>query len=464
MDNLNKRKYVGIIQDYFDKLNPTCYYVHIPELTLPKEPLRVENNLNCYTATKLENTNETYFSGSYSPLIPGTKVNIQFHTTELTSGYIESIQTDSQAIPPGESADNYYLIMETPTGSRAYFDTAKNRFHIHNQSGDGSSDIFTDGKTITLQTNTQSNEAESSLELSKNGFVVKFGERSLVFNEAGFSINNGNKANTFINMTEKGISMKGEEFLSFDTNKLDLRGESVMFQSMGQFHIRGTVLNLTGTQKAALNSSVVHIEGWMSTYIKAGLTLNLESLVFYKTQSLINDETNLAMKHTYSSIESRESTMSTETSTFKANAISTIANDGVIINNLGVATSVAPTLSTSMLGISTGMTAAFTVFGTFLSLDNIASSVVGTVLTDSKIADTAAPASPTDKSLMGVFLKKDKTNKNFLNNLVDKNNSDKNHYSDGVMDYSRPDYFNFGTIKTNQNLDLKIISSNFLKG
>jgi len=469
MDNLSNRKFIGIIKDYFDESEPTKYFVDIPELTSHKEPILVKNNLNFYTATKIKNEDSTLYSGSYSPLIPGTKVNIQFYTNEITSGYIESLHNDSQAIPPGESPDSYYLLMETPGGSRAYFDTDKERFHIHNESHLGGADIFTDGNTITLQTNTQDNKVASLLEISKNGFIVKFGERSLVFNESGFSINSGVNANTFLNMTDKGISFKGEEFLSFDTQKLNMRGETVALQSLGQLHIRGTVLNLTGTQKAALNSSVVHVEGWMSTYIKAGLTLNLESLVFYKVQSLINDELNLAMKHTFSPLISQESTMATETSTFKANAISTIANDGIIISNLGVASNTAPTVGTSMIGVSTGLTAAFMAFGTFLSLDNIASSVVGTVLTDGKIADSAAPATPTDKSIMGVFLKKNKNdNANFLNKLKDKNILNKTTYSDGVIDYTKLtnpsfDKYNYG-IGGTQDQDLQILSSNFLKG
>jgi len=471
MDNLSTRKFTGIIQDIFDEADPTKYFVSIPELTSShKEPILVKNNLNNYSAVKIKNVDNTLYSGIYYPLNPGTKVNIQFYTNEITSGYIESLHNDSQAIPPGESPDSYYLLMETPGGSRAYFDTDKERFHIHNETHLGGADIFTDGNTITLQTNTKTNEAASSLELSQNGFIVKIGDRSLIFNESGLAVNSGTKGNTFINMTDKGISIKGEEFLSFDTQKLNMRGELVALQSLGQLHIRGTVLNLTGTQKAALNSSVVHIEGWMSTYIKAGLTLNLESLVFYKVQSLISDELNLAMKHSFSAIEARESTITAETSTFKASAISVMANDGVIINNLGVASDIAPTLATSMLGVSSGLTAAFMAFGTFLSLDNIASSVVGTVVTDAKIADSAAPATPTDKSLMGVFIKKNKgDNKTFLNKLEDKNIHDKNLYNKGVIDYSKlmnPTFneYNYGLGGTRDDQNLRILSSNFLKG
>jgi hypothetical protein len=458
------KKFVGIIADYFDEKYPTKYFVHIPSIVTEDKLVLVENKLNNYSAVKLKNTTTSVFSGSYAPLIPGTKVIIEFRTNKISTGMITELHYDSQAVPPGQAVDSYYLITETPNGSRIYFDDSKNRFHISNSN---KTDFFMDDNSIIMQTSDDANEPTSSFELSKNGLIISFGERSIVFSEAGFSINSGDKANTFINITDKGIAIKGEEFLSFDTQKLDIRGESVNFQSMGQMHVRANTLNLTGTQKAALNSSVVHVEGWLSTYLKAGLTLNLESKVFYRTQSLINDETNLAYKHVYSAMESKESTMSAETSTFKANAIGTMANDGVILNNLGVAASVAPSLAASIIAASTSIHLGFMAFGTFMSLDNIASSVVGSVLSDAMIADTASIASPTDKSISGVFFKKDNITKTFLNELHENQHRNKLQYSEGVRDYYKTGdnnltytYDNF----TDLNVDLSILSSNFLKG
>jgi hypothetical protein len=467
LSTLSTGTYVGIIQDYFDESYPANFFVKIPELTDYTEIIMVENKLNDYSAVRKGELK--IYSGSYSPLIPGTKVYIKFYTSEITSGYIDSIHYDSQAVPPGQDIDGYYLLKETPNGTRIYIDDTKKRLHLSNAN---KTDIFMDDESVILQTNTADNKVASFMELSKNGFIIKFKDRSLIFNEAGFSINAGTNANTFFNMTDKGISMKGEEFLSIDTDKLDIRGQSTNIQSLGQLHIRGTILNLTGTQKAALNSSVVHIEGWMSTYIKAGLSLNLESKVFLRTQTLINDETNLALKHTYSSIESSESTMSAETSTFKANAISTIANDGTIINNLGVAAGTAPSLATSLTATSTGLHMGFLGFGTFLSFDNIASSVVGTVLTDTMIADAASVASPNDKSLMGVFIDKEdvfSNDESFINKLIALEDTRKNQYSDTIVDYEQLNGPSFSTINTSNtgiypSTELEIISSTFLKG
>jgi hypothetical protein len=456
-NTLTDKEFIGIIADYYDDTYPTNYYVWIPTLLKKDELLPVQNKLNKYIAVKRRGTNVAQYSGSYTPLLADTKVIVKFSTNKIESGYIERIHYDSQAVPPGQPTDDYYLITETPNGSRIYFDNSKSRFHINNASR---TDLFMDKTSIIMQTNDINNNVTSFMELSEDGFVVSFGEKTLIFNSAGFSINNGTDSNTFFNMTAKGISMKGEDFLSLDTKKLDIRGESVNLQSFGQFHIRGTILNLTGTQKAALNSSVVHIEGWMGTYIKAGLTLNLESKVFYRTQSLINDQINLAIKHTYSALESRENTMSTETSTFQANAISTIANDGAIVNNLGVATGVAPSFGASLTATSTGLTAAFTAFGTFMSFDNIASSVVGTVLTDNSIADAASVATPVDKSLMGIFFKKDDERNTFLNELNDVNIENKLNYGGTIVDYAN---INSPTFQ-NTNNDLAILSSNFLKG
>jgi len=461
---LTGKKFVGIIEDYFDEKYPTKYFVKLPTLVTDNKVILVENKLNNYSAVKLKNTETAVYSGSYFPLIPGTKVIVEFRTDKISTGMITELHYDSQAVPPGQSVDNYYLIAETPNGSRIYFDDSKNRFHINNS---GRTDFFMDNDTIVMQTTDEANEPTSSFELSKNGLIITFGTRSLIFNEAGFSVNSGDNSNTFINMTDKGIAIKGEEFLSIDTQKLDIRGESTNFQSLGQMHIRANTLNLTGTQKAALNSSVVHIEGWLSSYIKAGLTLNLESKVFYRTQSLINDENNLAYKHVYSAMESKENTMSAETSTFKANAISTIANDGVILNNLGVATSIAPSLATSISTVSNSLHAGFASFGTFMSFDNIASSVVGSVLTDSMIADTASVAIPTDKSLSGIFFKKDNNTKTFLNELQENQYRNKLNYANSIRDYFRVNEnnltYSYDGI-TDLNNDLNILSSNFLKG
>jgi len=422
---LKSNRKIGIILEEVDELYPTKYFVKIPVLTNQK--ILVQNGLTSYTA--VNNGGIINYSGTYFPLQAGTKVIIEFLTEELTTGRIIGIEDDSIAVPPGQTRENYYLIMETKNGSKVYFDEYKNRFHISNANR---TDFYMDDQSIILQTSDESNTQKSFLELSENGFLIKFGDKALVFNDSGFSISSKN-SNTFFNITDKGIAMKGEEFLSLDTQKLDIRGESVNLQSLGNFHIRGSVLNLTGTQKASLNSSVVHIEGWLSTYIKSGMTLNLESKIFYKTQSLVSDEINLAFKHTYSSVESRESSLSAETSTFKANAISTIANDGLVLNNLGVATSVAPSLATSLNATSLSLTGSFTAFGTFMSTDNIGSSVVGAILTDNSIADSASVATPKDKSMIGIL---PYDNKTFLNNLKDLNSTFKRSYSDTVTDYS----------------------------
>lgn len=457
--NLIDNIYIGIILDKFDSIYPTKYFVKIPAIS--DRELLVQNSLNNYIAVK--NNETTKFQGNYIPLPVGTKVNIKFQTNNINSGYIESIHYDNQAVPPGESADEYYLIMETASGAKIYFDNSKARFHINNND----TDFFMDQTSVIMQTS-KNNVVTSSLELSTDSFIVKVGAKALTFSEAGFSINAGNRANTFINVTDKGIAMKGEEFLTIDTQKLDIRGESANIQSLGFLNLRGTVLNLTGSQKAALNSSVVHIEGWLSSYIKAGLSLNLESKVYFNTKCLINDEANLATKHVYSSVESTESLMSAETSTFKASAITTGSTDGIIINNLGVATAVAPSLATSLNTLGIGMQIGFMVFGTFMSFDNIASAVVGTVLTDSMIADAASPASPTTYSTIGIFNHTEAQNNNFLLKLREVSNMYKSDYSEGVIDYNKIPNTTF-TARTIDNIDGKlsdseIISSNLLQG
>jgi len=452
--------FTGIILDMSSDTYPTNYFVKIPELLNSGEQLMVRNNLNTFVAVKEPSMQSTTFSGSYTPLVAGTKVNIVFAQDDLQTGSISSIHYDSQAIPPGQPSTGYYLIAETPNGSRIYVDEYKNRMHLTNAGG--LSDIFMNEDTIILQTNSNERESkiQSSLELSKNGFKVKFGDKSFGFNDSGLHFNQGENGNTFFNMTEKGISMKGEEFISIDTEKLNIRGEMVNLQSNGNFNIRGTVLNLTGTQKASMSSSVVAIEGWLSTYLKAGLTLNLDSKVFYRQQCLINEETNLAVKHTFAPVSSTENLMSAETSTFKATAIGTMANDGVIINNIGVASAIAPSLATSMIGINTSLHLAFAGFGTFLSLDNIASSVVGTVLTDTMVASSAGPATTDTSSIMGMFGGNEESS-NFLNKLHTENNLFKSDYNESVRDYSR--YNNPTMDNTLFNNELKIISSNLFK-
>jgi len=438
MDNLTTKQYIGIIEDFYDETMPTKYIVVIPELTQLSQKIIAENHLNKYIAVKNTDTTvstitegSTQYLGSYIPLKPGIKVNIRFSTPELSSAYIDSIHYDSVAVPPGQSRNDYYLLMETPNGSRIYADDAKRRIHISNS---GNSDIFMDNQSVILQTS-KDNKVKSFFELSENGLVIKFGKKSFIFNDSGFVVNHGEDSNTFINITSKGVSIKGEEFVSIDTNKLDIRGESTNIQSQGDFSIRGNVLNLTGTQKAALNSSVVHVEGWLSTYIKAGLELNLESKVAFRTQSLIKDELNLAVNHSFSSIDSKESLMATETSTFKANAIATVANDGIMLNNLGIASAVAPSLSTSLIALNQTLHVGFGLFGTFMSFDNIASSVVGSVLTDTIIADTASVASTRSYSLAGVFTDNKFDTTNFLNKLNKDNILKKQDYSKGVLNY-----------------------------
>ena len=123
-------EYAGVIipstvENYYDPKYRGFYRVHIAEL-LPRIPedqgLLCRNRVHKYRMT--QSSVGTY--GSYYPLHAGTKVIVKFYSTELTSGYIDSIVSDYEEntnweaqdsntpIQRPEDRDEQYVVIKTP--------------------------------------------------------------------------------------------------------------------------------------------------------------------------------------------------------------------------------------------------------------------------------------------------------------------------------------------------------------
>jgi len=410
--------YQGTILPYQDKLNNTKYAVHIPVLhastvsTMGKKYVWADNEYsNNYQSIKKKNGRYLEF-GSYMPLEPELSVFVKFRTEHQDSAYIVGTVPDHNKIPENIDKDNYYLLCSTKNQSKIYIDDTKNRIHLSQHNG--KSDIMMDDYGITLQmsdNSTAKNIVQSKMELSENGFLVQFGENKFTFNETGFGITFG-KNRTFFKMTKKGLELVGEEFMNLTTNgPLNLYGETANLTGEGSLNLRGTNTKLTGLQKLAMNGNIVHMEGVMDTHIKSGLSLNIESLLHLTTSAIISDQQYTGMSNIFTAMENKVTSLAVETSTMKAEAISTTVRDGMLLKGMGIATSVGSSVSTATSATMIGLEASMMALTTVFNLDNIGMSIASAVICDNAIADTAEPASNITDNLFGTLpLDDDHTN------------------------------------------------------
>jgi len=417
--------YQGTILPYQDKLNPTKYAVHIPDIhysptgKMELKYIWADNEYtNNYQCLKKQNGDYMEF-GDYIPLEPELTVLVKFRTQHLDSAYIINVASEHKKIPEYVDKDNFYLLCSTKNQSKIYIDDTKNRIHLSQHNG--KTDIMLDDYGITLQindTSTSKTVMQSKMELSENGFLIQFGENKLTFNETGFGITYGENR-TFFKMTKKGIELVGEEFLNItSTGPLNIYGETTNITGEGSLNLRGTNTKLTGLQKLAMNGNIIHMEGIMDTHIKSGLSLNIESLLHLSVSAVISDQQYTGMSNIFTAMENKVTSISVETSSMKAEAISTMVKDGMTMSGMGIAASIGSSVSSSVSATMIGLKASMLGLTTTFNMDNIGMAVASAVLADNTIADTAEPASNITDNLFGT-LPLDDDGTNFITKLTD---------------------------------------------
>lgn len=121
--NLRDNEYHGIILGDKDPKNQGRYKVHILDfhpLIKEKEGIWCKNQNHNWRI----GPSEDYFSGSYYPMQPGTKVLVKFHQNDFHSGYIDRIVSDQVAqtnpkigcgtINATTDRDEMYVMFKTP--------------------------------------------------------------------------------------------------------------------------------------------------------------------------------------------------------------------------------------------------------------------------------------------------------------------------------------------------------------
>ena len=432
------KKYFATVLDLHDPIFPEKLYVGIPELKflstggMNTNGFLVENNLtNNYIGTKDEFDNIIY-TGSFAPLLPGTDVIVEFLTDDPNSGRIVAYADTHKLLPTGINKNTDHLIASY-NNNKVYLDGENNRFHV---SLNGLSDFFMDedGIVFQLSTNTKPSTFQSYMELNRNGFMIRFGDNILSFNDSGFYLTYGDKQANF-SLTEKGLNLVGEEYINISTKgTLNLYGGISNIQGEGDLNIRGNNLKLTGSQKAALNGGIIHVNSWLDTHIKAGLNLSIESKLKLDIFSLLKDENILGVSNSFNGVYNETTMLKSETINFKASAISVDVVDGMVIKDMGIGSSTSSSMglstSAAMLSTKLSMMALTTTF----NINNIGPSIASTVINETTTGDVATSAS--SFSISDFILSSPASNaselKTFINHMNDSDKQDKIRDKDNI--------------------------------
>ena len=407
--NLTSKEYLGTVLAYKDEVEPNKVYVDIPELNSTSNisnnrstPISVSNPLTYKFINMKDENGNVVTSGSYYPIKPGTDVYIKFRTDNINSGYITGLGDRSSGSPVAVgSSPNDSVIIYADEKNRIYLDPQKDRFHI--STGTGKTDFFMDSEGIIMQCNAPGGEYyQSYLELSPQGFVIKIGEKTLLFNESGFAINQGKDSGTSFIMTNKGVTLSADKYIKFSTQgEFNIYGENTYIQGESDMNVKGNVTKISGNQRAAINSSVVHINSWLDTHVKAGLNLSLEGQLKMSSRSILHNENTLGIKNSYGTLNTETKMIHSNSTLTGATGTVTGLEDGLKLKDMGlgvgVSSSTNATVNTSFLGIELGMAGLTTLF----SFDNIASAIAGFIMNENTTGDVAVASSSLDDILFG---------------------------------------------------------------
>jgi len=425
--DLTGKTFVGYVLDKKDPAGMNRYAVYIPELMSNNIPgskyVFLKNGINTFVKTRNPfSTNKEYISyGSYTPLIPGTKVLIEFLRNDINSGIIIGTDADVKTPVNQEKAQDYHLIYKSPKGSEIYIDEHKNIMHLrHNK---GKSNIYLSDDEIIFQISEINAskgglERASSLILSKEGLKITIDEDIVYqFDKSGFNLSLGKDTASIFQITKDGINIIGNKFVNIasESGKIHLSGAESFITGYNELHLFGNDTRLTGTQKCQVSGTTINIQGWYDTHIKA-MHVGIEAYLMFNQKSLISNYFNAGLKNEYSTIDNTSSMVSTTSTNVYSLSSSIQLTDGFILSNMGLGSSVSSSVSTSMSSLTTSIETGMAIGGTML-LNNDAFTGAATNILTQSIAGSAAQAIGTINSFTAIAENIQDSISNLNNNL-----------------------------------------------
>jgi len=212
--------YEGVILPLDDPKKKGRYLVFIPRFQMVDKskikPAKGFNGVWCYnrlgnfsryTDVQLRNYKEYNSYGNYTPLYPGTRVNVKFKEDDLNTGFITDII--SYDVPPNNDRDNFFLLSKTSKSSWLWIDEANSTFAISFHRG--RSNVWGDDEKIHLSKST--------------GTVVEINDDW---------ITSFHKDGPYIHIDSTQISLRiGETYIKLTENGIDI-------------HTPGTINSLSG--------------------------------------------------------------------------------------------------------------------------------------------------------------------------------------------------------------------------
>jgi len=386
----------GIVLPVEHSSDPNLIFVHFGDRTASPNA-QLEDGVWCHNM--IDNfvryrdiTNNPISYGSHTPLLPYTPVMVLMSDGGAGTNLIIGFAPTNTNTPDPENRSELHLVAQSPKGSQIAIDDKTGNIQMLYDKGNTAFVMGNQAISLEVTKGQKSGKTgDTGIHISKGSIEFRLRDSTMKFDETGLTVS-FDDGGSYAKINKKGIEFHGEDY--------------VKLTSKEQLSLKGSKLNLQGTKDASLSASQLKIGGKQLTNI-TGAQIDIRSMFTIQLTSLHVGLRALAMIRNVSPIKENLHPMFVTTGTsIHATAASaniselaptismgatTIAQDGIVLSNMGVGASLAAAATSSTMAAAEGLHTAFIAAFTLFLNKNVAMSAASKVLADT-IAGTSEPA------------------------------------------------------------------------
>jgi len=381
----------GIVLPVEHSSDPNLVYVHFGDRTT--NPCgRLEGGIWCHNAlgnfTRYRDASDNPVSfGNYTPVKPYLPVMV-LTGENGSSPMITSVAPTNTNTPDIENND-LHIIGQSAGGSIISIDDKVNNISLMNTSG---------GTSITLAENALSMEVskgensgktgDTGIHMSRGSIEMRLKDSSMKLDESGFSVS-FDGGGSYMKVSKQGIEFHGEDFTNFSSGEqISMKGSHLTLEGTKEASLGGNQVKVGGDSLLNLTGSQIDLRSVFDTQVSGlhvGITgdsmITMDSPIKSSTHS-VSDTSKVGV----SAIQSNEHVVNSPTIAFGA---SSIYQDGNVISNSGLGSSVSSATSSGSYNAASGTKKAYA--ATFTVMLNKNAAMAGT----NKILSQNLAGSPT---------------------------------------------------------------------
>lgn len=362
----------GIVLPVEHPTDPNLVLVHFGDRTASQNG-QLEGGVWCHNMISgfvryRDIMNNPISYGAYTPIQAYTPVMVLLGDGGAGVNLIIGFAPTNTGTPDIENRNELHVLGQSPKGSYVAIDDKTGNIQLLYEKGNTS--LVMGNQAIALEVtkgDKSGKTGDTGIHINKGSIEFRLRDSVMKFDETGLSVS-FDDGGSYFKVTKQGAELHGEDF--------------VKLTSKEQMSLKGSKMTLQGTKDASLSAAQLKIGGKQLTNI-TGAQIDIRSMFTIQLTSLHVGLRAFAMirevapikEGVYPAFETTATTISATAAAANRSVLSpsiamgasVIAQDGLVLSNMGIGSSVATSATSGTFATAEGMHTAFMVaFSAFL--------------------------------------------------------------------------------------------------